>query len=93
MRPYGRVHNDGTMEINLKKGDVVDTIIHENLHLEDWQMPHGKVYKTADKIEGGMSLPEMAKLLLDTHEASQYVKHEREIIHTTSSKVVSTNIK
>lgn len=93
MKPYGRAHSDGTIELNLKRGDVVDTIIHENLHLKDWDMPHGKVYETTDKIEGKMSLLEMADLLTKTHMRMQYPQHQREIMHTVSSKVVSSNIK
>ena len=78
---------EGRMEINLKAGDVVNTIIHENLHLMDPAMPHGKVYRESDKIEGKMSLPQMAHLLMQTHMKSQYPEHRREITHTFASNV------
>ena len=84
---------EGKMEINLKAGDVVNTIIHENLHLMDPDMPHGKVYRESDKIEGKMSLPQMAHLLMQTHMKSMYPEHRREIMHTTVSKVISQVIK
>lgn len=56
-------------------------------------MDHPKVYSESRKIEGNMSLPEMAKLLLDTHERAQNVVPKREITYTQSSKVVTSNIK
>lgn len=97
MRPYGRAHiggpTDGKMEINLRRGDVVDTIIHETLHLVDPMMDHDKVYSEAAKIEGKMSLPEMADLLMQAHMRSQYPVHRRQITHSTASKVISSNIK
>lgn len=97
MRPYGRAHvggpNEGRMEINPKRGDVVDTIIHENLHLIDPQMDHDKVYREADRIESKMSLPEMAHTLMQAHERSRYPIHRREITHTVASNVISTSIK
>ena len=84
---------EGKMEINLKAGDVVNTIIHENLHLMDPDMPHGKVYRESDKIEGKMSLPQMAHLLMQTHQKSMYPEHHREITYTVASKVISQVIK
>lgn len=93
MSAYGRAHGDGTMEVNLKMGDVVNTIIHENLHMKDWQMPHGQVYKNSDKIEGNMSLRKMGELLLETHDRMLNPQHGREITHTQASKVAITNAK
>ncbi len=97
MRPMGRATiggpDVGLMEINLRAGDVVNTIIHENLHLMDPDMAHGKVYRESDKIEGKMSLPQMAHLLLQTHEKSLYPTHRRVITHTTAAKVVSSTVK
>ena len=66
MSCYGRTYEDGTMEINTKMGDVVNTVIHEKLHLEHWDMPEEKVDKKADKIESKMSLKDMGNLLLET---------------------------
>ena len=97
MMPYGRAYlggpEEGKMEVNIKAGDVVNTIIHENLHLMDPDMPHGKVYRESDKIEGKMSLPQMAHLLMQTHVKSMYPVHRREIMYTTASKVISQVIK
>lgn len=93
MKPYGRAHKDGTMEINIRRGDVVDTIIHENLHLKDWQMPHGEVYKTTDKLEGRMGLPDMARLLMETHARAQNPVYERQYTRTFASKVISSSVK
>ena len=94
---YGRAYlggpEEGKMEINLKAGDVVNTIIHENLHLMDPDMAHGKVYRESDKIEGKMSLPQMAHLLMQTHMKSMYPEHRREVVYTRASKVISQVIK
>ena len=97
MMPMGRATiggpEEGKMEVNIKAGDVVNTIIHENLHLMDPMMPHGKVYRESDKIEGKMSLPQMAHLLMQTHIKSMYPEHRREITYTTASKIISQIIK
>ena len=93
MDPYGRAWSDGRMEINLKRGDVVNTIIHENLHLKDPMMPHGTVYRESDKIEVGMTLPKMAALLLETHDRMLNPIHQRAITRTIASKVVSSIVK
>lgn len=93
MQAYGRTHSDGKVEINPKKGDVVNTIIHEELHNADWDMPHNQVYANAKKIESQMSLPEQAGLLLRVHEQTQNPKKQREIQHTVASKVINSIIK
>lgn len=97
MHVYGRATiggpENGKMEINLRRGDVVDTIIHETLHLVDPMMDHDKVYSEAAKMEGKMSLPEMADLLMQAHMRSQYPVHRREITHTTASNVISSSTK
>lgn len=93
IKNYGDTSASGHIRINPKKGDVVNTIIHEQLHNADWGMPHDEVYATADKIESQLSLPEQAKLLMDTHEAAMNSPKKREIHHTTASKVISRIIK
>ena len=59
------------MVIATKPGDVVNTIIHEKLHLNYPNMAHEKVYENAKKIEGSLTLPDMAKELMEVHYASQ----------------------
>lgn len=97
MRPYGRATiggpETGLMEINPKRGDVVDTIIHEALHLEDPSMPHPKVYREAARVEGKMSLPEMAELLMEAHMKSLYPTPRREMTYTEASKVREVHIR
>lgn len=93
MRPYGRAWSDGIMEINMKRGDVIDTIIHENLHLSDLQMPHGKVYNETDKIESKLTLRSAGELLLKAHDRMLNPQHVREVVRTVSSKVISSIIK
>jgi len=91
---YGETHiKSGEPEkivLNPKAGDLVNTIIHENLHAENPNKPHDKVYQQADKIEGKMSLPEQASLLLETQgRVAEKPKSPLTIHHTTASKVVS----
>ena len=93
IRKYGDTSMDGKIRINPKKGDVVNTIIHENLHNADWNMDHPKVYQMADKIESQMSLPEMAQLIMDTHMKAMNPPHVREIKQTYASKVVERKVK
>lgn len=59
------------MRINPRRGDVVNTIIHEKLHHNFPDMEHDKIYENAAKIESKMSLPEMAKEIMTVHIAAQ----------------------
>lgn len=80
------------VRINLKKGDVLNTIIHEELHENKPEMPHAQVYKNADKIEGSMSLPEMAMKLLEAHEKTLIpAKPKTKIVEV--EKIISQSIK
>ena len=93
---YGQTRygsNDEEIVINPKKGDVVNTIIHEKLHANYPDMPHNEVYANAAKIEGKMTLPEMAKELLEVHERSKYPKYKRDIVYTEASKVIKSEVK
>lgn len=93
MQAYGSASSDGTIRLNLKKGDVLDTIIHENLHMKDWGMPHSKVYPMTDRIEGKMSLREAGETFLKAHDRMINPIRTREIVRTEASKVVSSNVK
>ena len=69
---YGQTrYDEENLIINPKKGDVVNTIIHEKLHANYPDMDHEKIYENAAKIEGAMTLPEMAQDLMIIHLASQ----------------------
>ena len=81
------------IKINPKAGDVVNTIIHEKLHANYPNMPHDEVYANAAKIESKMTLPDMAKELLEVDQRSKYPKYKREIVYTEASKVIESNIK
>lgn len=94
MQAYGDCDDEGNIRINPKKGDVVNTIIHEKLHADDFEMPHGEVYKQADKTESQMSLPEMAQTLMNAHEmAQQTAKNKREWTYTKATKIIKSQIK
>ncbi len=72
--PYGDMNmRNGHIRINPKRGDVVNTIIHEKLHHNFPDMEHDKVYANAAKIESKMTLPEMARELISVHVAAQAV--------------------
>ena len=91
---YGQTRYESEeLVINPKKGDVVNTIIHEKLHANYPDMPHNEVYANAAKIEGKMTLPEMAKELLEVHERSKYPKYKRDIVYTEASKVIKSEVK
>ena len=90
---YGQTdYGKEEIRINPKAGDVVNTIIHEKLHANYPNMPHDEVYATAVKIEGKMTLPEMAKELLEVHERSKYPIPKRDVVYTEVSKVIKSLI-
>lgn len=86
-------YRDEEIRINPAKGDVVNTIIHEKLHANYPDMPHDEVYTNAAKIEGSMTLPDMARELLEVHERSRNPVYKREVVYTEASKVVNSNMK
>jgi hypothetical protein len=90
IKKYGDTASDGHIRINPKKGDVMNTILHEQLHNADWNMEHQKVYETAKKIESHMTLLEMATLLIKTHEAAMNPARKKQITHTVASKVITS---
>jgi len=85
--------NEEKMVVGKKPGDLLNTIIHEKLHLNYPNMSHDKVYENASRIEQTMTLPEMAQELLDVHDRSLNPPHKREIVYTESSNIISNNIK
>lgn len=94
IKPYGQTNfRDEEIKINPKKGDVVNTIIHEKLHANYPDMPHDEVYANADRIESKMTLPEMAQELLDVHDRSMHPQYKREMVYTEVSKVIKSEIK
>ena len=91
---YGYAHlGKEEIKIATKPGDVLNTIIHEKLHLNYPNMPHDQVYMNAAKIESKMTLPEIAQELLDVHDRSMNPPYKREIIHTEASNIISENHK
>lgn len=94
---YGFIYkggpDQGEMTVNLKRGDVLNTIIHEQLHVDSPRMAHRSVYKRAYEIEGKMSLREMGETLVHAHDRMLNPIRKREMVHTTVSKVISSVIK
>lgn len=82
----------GEIRINTSKGDVVDTVIHELLHMEDPGKSEERVAKQSRRIEKKMSLAEAGMLLLEASQSQAPIK-PREIVFTRSSKIISNNIK
>lgn len=89
---YGDVDWEGHIRVNPKRGDVVNTIIHEKIHAQDMTMPEEKVIELTKKVEASMSLPEMAQVLLDADKMIKDTQPKREMHYTHASKVVKSNI-
>lgn len=92
---YGQCrYDEEKLIINPRKGDVINTIIHEKLHANYPAMPHDKVYENASKIESKMTLPEMAMELLQIHERSVNPPlGKRDMVYTECSNIISRNVK
>ena len=75
--------------IGTKLGDVINTIIHEKLHAKYPNMSHEEVYRQADKIEGQMTLLEMAQQF---HQRSLNPVYKREMTYTEVSNIISRKI-
>jgi hypothetical protein len=64
MKDYGEIDDKKKLiRINPRKGDVVNTIIHENVHKRFPKLSEKKTERKAKKIEGKMSLTRMRDLL------------------------------
>jgi hypothetical protein len=89
---YGETDYDKQqVRINPRYGDVVNTIIHENLHVKYPKMPHDDVYKMASEVEGKMSIREMRDMLSDTvREIEQGAVAPT--VHTVGKKVINSKI-
>lgn len=91
---YGQTdYGKEEIRINPKRGDVVNTIIHEKLHASYPDMPHEEVYANARAIESKMTLPEMAQELLEIDARSRQPVYKRQVHYTTASRVVSQIIR
>jgi len=65
MRDYGEIDYDKkVIRVNPKKGDLINTILHEELHKQHPGWNEKKVKKEAAKKEKSMSLKTIAKKLL-----------------------------
>ena len=99
MRPFGvtQFNAEGEpikIKINVKKGDVVNTIIHENLHAENPEMTEKQVRVETREEEADLSLPEQAGLLLATDARIELPERKGLTIHhTRASKVIKRDIK
>ena len=71
---------------------MVETLIHELLHVEDFDKSEGSVARQSKRIEKKMSLAEAGMLLLEASQSQEPVK-PREIVFTRSSKIIKSNIK
>ncbi len=64
MRCYGEAdEKKKVIRVNPKKGDLLNTIIHEELHKKNWDLPEKKVYKKAKEIEKKLSPKKAISLL------------------------------
>ena len=66
MHAYGDIdEKKKVMRVNPKKGDAINTIIHEKMHQAHPDWTEKKVRKEALKKEGSMSLDAQAKVIKD----------------------------
>ena len=87
---YGETnYADQTVTINPGMGDVVNTIIHEKLHVQYPDMPHDEVYRKAFEIESSMGIKEMGDMLQET---AKEINKGR-LVRTVVSKVIKSNVK
>ena len=84
-------YEDQKIVINPRMGDVVNTVIHEKIHMMQPEMPHDEVYKKAHMVESNMSVREMAQMLSETADEIDGPHHM--MTRTVASKVVKSNIK
>lgn len=89
---FGDARRDGQIRINPAKGDVVDTVIHEILHVEDWNKSEERVASQSRRIEKGMSLEEAGMLLLEASQSQKPIP-QRHIVHTRAGNVISNTNK
>ena len=92
MRAFGDSRADGRIRINTSKGDVVNTVIHELLHVDDFNKSEERVQKQTFQIEKKMDLGEMGALLLEASQAQDPVP-PRVVVHTEAGNVISGKIK
>lgn len=88
---FGDSRADGQVRINTAKGDVVNTVIHELLHVEDFTKSEAQVIKESGQIEKKMGLADAGLMLLEASQAQAYVP-PRVIHHTRAGNVISDNI-
>lgn len=89
---FGDARSDGRIRINTAKGDVVDTVIHELLHVENFNKSEETVAKQSRRIEKKMSLAEAGMMLLEASQ-SQKPTVQKNIIHTEAGNIISSNNK
>jgi hypothetical protein len=64
MRSYGEIDDrKKTIRVNPKKGDLIDTVIHEELHRTNPDKPEKWIRKHAAEKAGKMSVNQITKLL------------------------------
>jgi hypothetical protein len=82
--------------INPKRGDVVNTIIHERIHEKNPEMSEREVIKKSGEVEASLSLRESANLLKETADMADSGNQLRQafpnMVFTQSSKVIKRNI-
>ena len=84
--------NTGEIRINTTKGDVLNTVIHELLHIENPGKSEERVAAQSKKVEKKMGLAEAGMLLLEVSQAQKPVE-PRKMVFTEVSKIIESNIK
>ena len=64
MHSYGEIDYDkGLIRVNPRKGDLINTVIHEDLHKKYPDKPEKWINKKAKKVECSLSVPQAMNLL------------------------------
>ena len=91
MHKYGEVNLDTkVIRLNPKKGDFLNTVIHERLHANSPDMSEAQVQKESRRIERNMSVGDMAAML---KEVDDQTRGFAPTMRTTVTKVIHSDYK
>ena len=76
---YGETNGE-YIKTNTKRGDVVNTIIHELMHIKHPKKSEKQIQKISATVEGSLTMRDQAKLL-DTYEGNLMREEDRRIMY------------
>lgn len=89
---YGQT-NGQYVKTNVKKGDVVNTIIHELMHINYPEKSEKEIREVSAAVEGSLTMRDQARLL-DTYEGNIMREEDRKIMYPSfTTKSLATAYK